>query len=166
MHTLGRGRTNVTTPSTLSILFAGHCYYTAIHVCEWDFYIPTNVERLLWHITTMIIVSAISSYWCIDVTFWYILPHISAKLAPLMTRLSSTPTDNKKKSTTLAAKFTAAGDKLRNNCPNQDPDLTVPLRALLPVTMVAASYCIARAYVVLDSFAYLRELPTSAFESI
>jgi len=43
------------------------------------------------------------------------------------------------------------GDKMRSNSPDQDPDLTVPLQVLLPVTLAAATYTFARAYVVLES---------------
>jgi hypothetical protein len=63
-------------------------------------------------------------------------------------------------------KFHAIAETLRNNSPNKDKDLDVPLKALIPVTTVAALYCIARAYIMIEGFVVLRSLPNSTYDSV
>jgi hypothetical protein len=38
---------------TLAILFLFQTTYAAIHLCGWNFYFPTHIERLLWRISTL-----------------------------------------------------------------------------------------------------------------
>jgi hypothetical protein len=59
--------------------------------------------------------------------------------------------------------------RLRNNTTSElghDPSITVPLKALVPVTLSAALYCIARAYILIEDLANLRSLPQSAYETV
>lgn len=54
-------------------------------------------------------------------------------------------------------------EKIRNNSLEKDPKLRAPLKSLVPVTWVAALYCSARAYIVLEDIINLRSLPVSTF---
>jgi hypothetical protein len=55
---------------------------------------------------------------------------------------------------------------LRNSSPNKNPDLDVPLKGLIPVTMIAVLYCFSRLYMVCEGFVVLRAQPSSAYESV
>ncbi|ELR09976.1 hypothetical protein VC83_06378 [Pseudogymnoascus destructans] len=59
-----------------------------------------------------------------------------------------------------------AASHLRNNSLDRDPDLTVPLKAILPITLFAASYTIARAYILIEDLVNLRSQPASTFKTV
>jgi hypothetical protein len=52
---------------------------------------------------------------------------------------------------------------LRNNSPDKDPSLSVPLTLLIPVTITCSVYSFCRAYIWFKDIFSLRELPASAF---
>lgn len=57
-------------------------------------------------------------------------------------------------------------DKIRNNSPSNDPHLTLPLKAILPVWVFVVIYLVSRAYIVVEDFIELRSLPLSAFKNV
>jgi hypothetical protein len=59
-----------------------------------------------------------------------------------------------------------AASHLHNNSVDHDPNLTVPLKAIIPVTIFAASYLLARGYIIIEDLVNLRSQPASAFETI
>jgi hypothetical protein len=57
--------------------------------------------------------------------------------------------------------------RLRNNSPGRDPSLEVPLKVLMPLTIVVAPiYCLARGYILVADIISLRSVPPSAFETV
>jgi hypothetical protein len=54
----------------------------------------------------------------------------------------------------------------RNNSPDRDPALDVPLKAIIPITLFAACYIVARAYILIEDLVNLRAQPASAFETV
>ncbi|KAL8952768.1 MAG: hypothetical protein Q9222_001315 [Ikaeria aurantiellina] len=63
-------------------------------------------------------------------------------------------------------KLDKAMNGVRNNSPDRDKDLTVPLRVLLPVYLVGFFYCSCRTYIMIADIIELRSLPPSAYESV
>lgn len=57
-------------------------------------------------------------------------------------------------------------DSLRNNSAGRHPDFYVPLKALLPITVAGACYCLARGYIIFEDLMNLRALPISAFATV
>ena len=66
----------------------------------------------------------------------------------------------------IPPKVKAIAAKVRNNTLDQDPALTVPLKALLPATLTGIIYVLARVYIIVEDFAGLRALPPSAFNTV
>lgn len=56
--------------------------------------------------------------------------------------------------------------KLKNIDPEQDPALEIPLRALIPISLVCVLYAVSRAFILTEDFIGLRSLPKSAFETV
>jgi len=56
--------------------------------------------------------------------------------------------------------------KLRNNSPDNDPDLDVPLALLIPVTVISAFYCLLRLYVVVEDLIAFRSLPSDTYVTV
>ncbi|KAL8710026.1 MAG: hypothetical protein Q9220_005297 [cf. Caloplaca sp. 1 TL-2023] len=63
-------------------------------------------------------------------------------------------------------KLDKAMNGVRNNSPDRDKDLTVPLRVLLPVYLVGFFYCSCRTYIMIADIIELRSLPPSAYQSV
>jgi len=57
-------------------------------------------------------------------------------------------------------------EQLRNNSPDQDPAMYIPLKVWIPTTLLCAIYAISRLYVLIEDVIGLRQLPESAFETV
>ncbi|CAI7629299.1 unnamed protein product [Penicillium viridicatum] len=58
------------------------------------------------------------------------------------------------------------GDQIKNNSIERDPDLTVPLKAIVPIYVIGVVYCHARTYIFLEDILQLRSLPASAYSTV
>ena len=158
----------ITGPKLL-LLFISQISYVAVHVSGWNIYFPTQIERLLWHISTLLIVGSVLCYWLVEILMWQLLPliHWRSPRQPARSR-STYPAIAKKRYpwTTVRSKLRNVCASVINDTPDHDPEFYVPLRALMPITMAGFFYCTARAYIVVESFANLRSLPPSAYLSV
>jgi hypothetical protein len=143
--------------------------FAGIHIAGWGFRFPTSTEALLWHICTIYIIVAMTLYWLVDTYTFQLHPVLrrcwKAGLRRCKIMTGSDTTDEKQPSA-LRVKAHAVAEKIRNNSPHKDADLYVPLKSLIPITSVAALYCLARGYVVMDDLINLRLLPVSAYASV
>ncbi|KAI4146563.1 MAG: hypothetical protein L6R39_003414 [Caloplaca ligustica] len=57
-------------------------------------------------------------------------------------------------------------DRVRNNSPDNDRALYVPLRVILPLYLLAILYSAFRAYIIIADIIELRSLPPSAYQSV
>ncbi|KAL8976360.1 MAG: hypothetical protein Q9205_007615 [Flavoplaca limonia] len=55
---------------------------------------------------------------------------------------------------------------VRNNSPDGDKDLSVPLRVLAPVYVMGFFYCASRTYIMIADILELRSLPPSAYATV
>jgi hypothetical protein len=74
--------------------------------------------------------------------------------------------EKEKSPTWIAHKIRRVAACVRNNSVTQDPALTVPLKAILPIYIVGVFYCHARAYIFIGDMIQLRSLPDSAFQTV
>lgn len=143
------------TPWTHVILLLSQLTYTGIHLMAWGFHFPTDTERLLWRVATIYMVSSVGLYWAIELFVW--------QISPLLKVYKGTDCDDTEKGKRGSACLLA---RLRNNSSLHDPAMGVPLRALVPVTILGIVYCFARAYVFIASWIGIRCLPTSAYQTV
>lgn len=138
--------------------------FAATFMIGWNFDFPTQAERIIWRVTSVfnlgygVIGGSIVWYWL--------------ELAPPHERRNSqdSPEDTSrvkekglKKLRRFTSKFVA---KLRNNSPDNDPQLEVPLRFFIPCLVLCFFYCIFRAYILIEDIIGLRSLPSSAYGSV
>lgn len=148
------------------ILFLFQSAYMAIHIAAWAFHFPTDLERLLWRLSTFYMVSAVILYWMVDLYLFRIHPWLKEYLQE---RHASTETNDIEKGSAITTPTTVRRtlrERLRNNSSLYDPRMGVPLRALIPVTTLGIIYCFARAYVFIASWIALRSLPPSIYETV
>lgn len=152
---------------TRMILFLVQVAYGAVTLCGWNVEFPSRIERILWHISTLVIMVTIVITWIADQYTWHILPflrnHFSRHVK--LTKLKEPETSHPRLAG-LRTKALNVAEVLRNNSPGHEPALIVPLKALIPVTIAGACYSFARAYIIVEDFINLRALPATAYQSV
>ena len=142
--------------------------YGGVHLFGWGFPFPTQAEKHAWRIATVTIIMCIFIPWAVEILAW----RINISVAPIdVSNLASTEAilpASTSASTSTAAKTRRKTWKytIRNLTFPRDPLMDIPLRVLVPVTVPAAIYCFARAYIVIEGFIGLRALPPSAYQSV
>jgi hypothetical protein len=63
-------------------------------------------------------------------------------------------------------KFDTWLDRVRNISPDQDPEMALPLRVIVPVTMVCAVYTLGRAYLYVEDYISLRVQPVGVYVAV
>ena len=114
--------------------------FAGIHIAAWNFDFPTSVEAMLWHISTVYVFASMIMTWLIFAYAFEIEPRIirNWRSGPLLEKVSHS-------------------SRLQDGLP--------PLSAM-PTIILGALYILARAYIIVEDVANLRDLPASAFNSV
>ena len=149
-------------------VFAGGVFdlmYAGIYVAGWNMWFATPVENLLWRISTATVLGIVLTYLVVELYTFHLLPALPARLRnifKLRTPLELSGRLRKK----IPEGVTKAVNWLRNNSPNSDPEFYYPLKASIPITIAAFIYATVRAYILLECLVALRELPSSAYQTV
>jgi hypothetical protein len=132
--------------------------FSAMFLIAWNSHFPTATEKLLWRIASVntlayaLIGSPLSAYF-----------QRTMFRAELRQQKAQAMLDRTREPKRWIDRFAA---KLRNIDPEQDPDLEIPLRALIPVSFLCATYCVGRGFILTEDLIGLRSLPESAFQTV
>jgi hypothetical protein len=66
----------------------------------------------------------------------------------------------------IEKRFRKLAAAIRNNSPDRDPAMEIPLRMWFPVTLLCAIYSTSRLFILAEDVIGLRKLPASAFETV
>ena len=144
--------------------------YVGIYLCGWNFWFPTRVEQIAWRTCTLVTLGCVVVYLTTEAGV-YLIRRLFPERVP-------SAIDNKERMVRTASKTSRIDrhpwtrnlhdflDWLRNNSPNKDPKLYMPLKALLPVTFAAFIYCWARLYILLELWVNLRAQPASTYATV
>lgn len=165
-------------------LFAS-CVYAAVFICGWNYVFPSRIEQLLWRASSVTIMATVVGFWAVTqfAFSWY--PFLQKKYGwkPSSIETTNTPDDpekglamvnsseemvevSTKEEGWIMKKLRYVASCIRNNSVSQDPGLAVPLKAILPMYVVAVFYCFARTYLLLADVIQMRSLPASAFATV
>ena len=153
-------------PLHLFILFALQASYFGVHLAGWNLAFPTEIEHRLWHVCSIMQMGCMVTVWTVDLTVWHIFPRLNSTAHSQSGVMQLPAYQTKQHRPNVRQRTRKFFDVWRNNSPDQDPDMTVKLKALLPVTVAAIIYCFARSYVLMESLVSLRALPASAYASV
>lgn len=138
--------------------------YAAIFLGGWNLSFPTATERTMWRV--MSIYNMVYMWLGSAVGGWYqrlFLPHRSVhdpsiEKAERVPRVRHTNWFRRMAHKTISS--------MRNNSPDHDPALETPLRMLIPASTLCFLYGLSRIYILAEDFIGLRELPSSAFDTV
>lgn len=150
--------------SVFIIGFVDMCY-AAIYLAGWNFKFATKIERLLWRVSTTTILGIVVAYMIVELYAFHLVPSLPDSIRSAF-KLRSSPTQLSASQRQDASRVRRVADWLRNSTLNKDPQLYIPLKASIPITVAGIVYFIARAYILLECFVALRSLPSSAYESV
>ncbi|KAJ5773851.1 hypothetical protein N7457_008747 [Penicillium paradoxum] len=143
--------------------------YASIFVCGWNYSFPTIAEQRLWRISSTAVLVCAFLFWAIGHFAFSVYP---THIRPLLeVRRCSRISDEEASSPSSAwisfkQRAQRVCDRVRNNSIERDPELTVPLKAMLPIYVIGVVYCHARAYIFLEDILELRSLPASAYSTV
>ena len=137
--------------------------FSATFMIGWNFHFPTQVERIIWRVASVFNLG----YGLVGgLTVWYwqqAPPHERRNGQESPGNIPKVKEKGLEKLRILPSKFMS---KLRNNSPDNDPQLEVPLRFFIPCLVLCFFYVIFRAYILIEDVIGLRSLPSSAYDSV
>lgn len=138
--------------------------FAGIHLAGWNFHFATNIERILWRVSALGTMACVVFYWLADWYAWHLHPALKHCFTTSTTAGGEHGHDPERCQSDLRLRNAWACLKYNSN--GHDPALGIPLKALVPITVLGHIYCIFRGYILLEDFLSLLSQPTTAYESI
>jgi len=152
---------------TVWIFFGVTAVYSSIFVAAWNYSFPTHAELILWRAAAGTMCACLAAYWAFTEFGFVWWPYLESKFRGERAEYSKDIEKHPEPSPGwLKSKLKYAAACVRNNSVQQDPQLNVPLKAILPIYAVGVFYCHARTYLFIADIIQLRSLPASAYETV
>lgn len=133
--------------------------FSSTFLLAWNFDFPSAIEKLLWRIASVN-----------TLAYGLVGGLLSLYLHKQMFQPGFTKARGqaklKRKRGPKNGWLSRLAEKLRNIDPKQDPNLEIPLRALIPISFCCVFYCVGRAFVLTEDLIGLRALPESAYQTV
>lgn len=133
--------------------------FSSVFLIAWNSTFPSATEKLLWRITSVntlafaLVGGPLSLYF-----------H-RKMFRPELTKARAQATMKRKRGSKNRW-ISRLAARLRNIDPELDPNLEIPLRALMPVSFVCAFYCVGRGFILTEDLIGLRIMPESAYQTV
>ncbi|CAI6340611.1 unnamed protein product [Periconia digitata] len=145
--------------------------YSAMFMIAWNFPFPTATECLLWRISAIITLAVLTllpilAFWQqhrVSVASWFGFKKASEAENTIH---GNDYGDIVELGFPQPNQHMGLLDRLRNMSANKDPLLVIRIRVWIPFAAMAALYCIARLYILIEDIAGLRSLPQSTFQTV
>lgn len=152
-------------------------HYSAIFLVVWNFHFPTRTEQTLWRISSACTLTYGILADCVTGSYhqsqmlercWLALLAFFKHKKNTGSLSKTNMTSDKQDKGGLGLWWTvkAACGRIRNLSPDQDPTLAIPLRWMVPATILNILYIVSRLYILTEDFAGLRSLPSSTFKTV
>jgi hypothetical protein len=144
--------------------------YASIFICGWNYSFPTYTELILWRAASVTIMATLVAYWAISEFGFSLYPAVQRRFANdalVPSHPKKTPQQKQQVGCHwLTLKVRSVASSIRNNSVYKDPALSVPLKTILPIYVVAVFYCHARTYLLIADIIQLRSLPATAYSTV
>lgn len=144
-------------------LFCMSTAYAAFHLIGWNFYFPTRIERLLWRISSGIFTGATFFFWVFETIaarqrfgrwdkylIWLHLKKKPVVAAPVLDRKNS-------------SRSIDSDDAFETEMKQAKPIPWWEVALLCPIVVL---YIASRAYLMVEVFVSLRQLPAAAYQTV
>lgn len=141
--------------------------YSAIFIGAWNQHFPTPVERLLWRICSVGMMSILLLLAATEVPWTSVKTWRSHK-KKITDKEAANPGHALRHAPVYASNKKQGGlfNRVFNNSPDKDPLCDVPLRGLLFITPLCALYSLFRVFILIEDLVSFRELPTSTYQTV
>jgi hypothetical protein len=137
--------------------------FSATFTCGWNFYFPTPTERLLWRCASIysLVFGVVGGAYT---WIWHLVlfeKHKAMRLPVTATGASGPQARN-----AIQRNIQELADKMRRVPTADGTDGSIPIRLLLPVTVLCALYCLFRGYILIEDIIGLRSLHASTYMTV
>ena len=130
--------------------------FTAIHVAGWNFSFPTNTEKILWRVSSLILFGVTAAFWILETVASWVRLGRWKWLYLWLTNRSALPDFEK-----------ARDEKLRAALEIHREPAQLPLAwEFWTISFVAFLYWLARLYMIVEAFLELRNVDVTAFATV
>jgi hypothetical protein len=140
--------------------------HSAIFLCGWNFSFPTRTEQILWRAASTTVLASVPLYWIITEFSFVFYPSIRRRLTSDLEKHSSLRSGSRHAANGITRGIKSFFASCRNNSISKDPQLDVPLKAILPIYILGVFYCHARVFIFVEDILQLRSLPPSAYQTV
>jgi hypothetical protein len=170
---LGRRSENDVLPVTgvtMVIASLSTIAFMSTNFIAWNFHFPTLIERLLWRLSSCGLVAIfVPTIFCVELLYNdHGIKKMQEKVRWRRRALEGygIPGEKANWRDRLAYKFRALAMKIRNNSPENDPNLDVSLLFILAAVPGCAVYTIFRTYILVEDMIAFRALPADAYSTV
>ena len=141
--------------------------FSFVFTLAWNFHFPTYTEQLLWRTC-----SVYHTCFTIFVGLYYLAETREKKKTSVRAREATQIKDAEAQTKRRYAVYRRGKAVLawirtwRNMSPEQDPEMEVPLRIMVPVTITVLLYVLCRLYIYFDDFFALRQQPAGVYLTV
>ena len=133
--------------------------YSAVFMGAWNNYFPTDAERVLWRISSIICLS----YGILGAALAFI-DYNRERMRMWWNNGSHVETKNPAEHRSVQLPKWVA--RIRNLSPDNDPQWEISLSIWIPITVLSVIYSFSRAFILFEDLYGLRLQPESAFQTV
>lgn len=133
--------------------------YSAVFMCAWNNYFPTNVERVLWRISSIICLT----YGILGAALAFIDYN---RERPGMWWENGSHVETKNTEDGRSVQLPKWLARIRNLSPDKDPQWEISLSIWIAITVLSVIYSFSRAFILFEDLYGLRLQPESAFQTV
>lgn len=156
-----------------SLLSLATFAYASIHLVGWNFTFPSHIERILWRVSSLIILGTTTAFWMLESTaMWFrygsgqdLLNRIRARHKAL-SQVDEGSSLESKQDSDVATKETSGPERdYRHEVPFEPRELPLVWEfwSIFPIAFI---YAAARVYILVEALVGLRSLPLSAYLTV
>lgn len=160
-------------------------FFSASFLLGWNFHYPTDTERLLWHVFSVyhgVFVIYGGVYYLIEAIKWTKRRQAQALASEDSSVRKTTsnegveldpgpedgtnPEEQRRSNGGWLKRFRAKISLWRNISVDQDPQMAVPLRVIVPVSVTCVLYIFCRLFLYIEDFVSLRSQPVGIYLTV
>ncbi|KAM7184947.1 hypothetical protein V8F33_012713 [Rhypophila sp. PSN 637] len=131
--------------------------FTAVHVAGWNFSFPTDMEKILWRVSSLVLFGVTAAFWLLETVASWVRLRRWEWIWLWLTDRGALPEYVKRRDEEMA----------RSDAENKREPTELPLAwEFWTISLVALLYGLARVYMIVEAFLELRSVDATAFTTV